>query len=201
MNASTYTQLVQRIRTRARSGPTSTITQTTSWQWYELAWAVLVVGLFATAGRIIDVIVATGLVVTWIAGPAVVVSVVGHLAVIGLEIFPEVAWAVIAMELLLVAPMILELSLLASSREMAIHIATGLLVFTAITATGVWVSVPVGQLSVLLVAVFCVSIGGMYVQYEYSSVDAGADNQPATLAVESSTGSPDHVSASEENSQ
>ena len=197
MNTSTYTQLVQWIRTCARSGPTSTITQTTSWQWYELAWAILVIALFGTAGRLIDLIVAGGLVAAWLVGPAIVVSVVGHLVVIGLEIFPEVAWAVVAMELLLIAPIIIELSLLAPSQKMAIQTAMGIFVFSGITATGVWISVPIGQLGSLLAILFTIGIVGLYVQFELTSTDALTPNQSKSLGVESAKNSTEQGSSSQ----
>lgn len=200
MDTPIHTQLVQWIRTHTRSGPTSTITQATSWQWYELTWAILVVALFGTAGRLIDLIVAGGLVAAWLAGPAIVVSVVGHLAVIGLEIFPEVAWAVVAMELLLIAPIIIELSLLASSQRMAIQTTIGILVFSGITATGVWISVPIGQLGALLAILFTIGIVGLYVQFELTNGNSFIYNPSNTLAAESTKSSTEQGSSSQEDS-
>ena len=201
MDTATHTQPVEWIRTRAQSGPTSTITQATSWQWYELTWAILIVALFGTAGRLIDLIVAGGLVAAWLAGPAIVVSVVGHLAVIGLEIFPEVAWAVVAMELLLIAPIIIELSLVASSQRMAIQTAMGILVFSGITATGVWISVPIGQLGALLAILFTIGIVGLYVQFELTSTDALTPSRSKSLAAESAKNSPEQGSSSQGSNQ
>lgn len=171
MDSNTHTQPLQAIQTRIRSGPTSTITQATSWQWYELTWAILVVALFGTAGRVIDFVVAGGLIATWLAGPAIVESITGHLAVIGLEVFPEVAWAVVAMELLLIAPLIIELGLLAPSRRTAIQTQIGILILPGVTAAGVWISMPMGQLSAILGILFSVGVVVLYLQFGYTNTD------------------------------
>jgi len=181
-------QPLQLIQTRVRSGPTSTITQATSWQWYELIWALLVVALFATAGRVIDVIVAIGLVVAWLAGPAIVVSVAGHLAVIGLGIFPEVAWAIVAMEVLLIAPIIIELSLFAPSQQIALRTAIGIVGFSAITTIGVWISIPMEQLGILLGVFFIIGIFVLYIRFEYDDTEGEMDQRQSAEAVAESIG-------------
>ncbi len=184
MDSNTHTQPLQAIQTRTRSGPTSTITQATTWQWYELTWAILVVALFGTAGRVIDFIVAGGLIITWLAGPAIVVSITGHLAVIGLEIFPEVAWAVVAMELLLIAPLIIELGLLAPSRRTAIQTQIGILMFSGVTAAGVWISIPVRQLSAILGVLFSVGVVVLYLEFGYTNTDDALTAESNENAIE-----------------
>ena len=184
MDSNTHTQPLQAIQTRIRSGPTSTITQATSWQWYELTWAILVVALFGTAGRVIDFVVAGGLIATWLAGPAIVESITGHLAVIGLEVFPEVAWAVVAMELLLIAPLIIELGLLAPSRRTAIQTQIGILILPGVTAAGVWISMPMGQLSAILGILFSVGVVVLYLQFGYTNTDDALTTESNKNALE-----------------
>lgn len=199
MDTTTHIKPLQWIQTRARSGPTSTLNQAASWQWYELAWAVLVVALFGTTGRIIDFIAAGGLVVVWLAAPAIVVSIVGHLIVIGLEIFPEVAWAVVAMELLLIAPIIIELGLLAPSRKVAMQTAIGILILSGSTAVGVWRSMPVGQLGAILAIVFSIGVVVLNIQFGYTSGDRTLSHKQADcIPTGSNKGSIEQPSSSQE---
>ncbi|WP_253739189.1 hypothetical protein [Halohasta salina] len=132
----------------------------------------------------IDFIVAGGLIITWLAGPAIVVSITGHLAVIGLEIFPEVAWAVVAMELLLIAPLIIELGLLAPSRRTAIQTQIGILMFSGVTAAGVWISIPVRQLSAILGVLFSVGVVVLYLEFGYTNTDDALTAESNENAIE-----------------
>lgn len=160
---------------RLRVGPTASLTHAPRWQWYEAVWALLLIALFGTTGRIVEIAVAVGLVGVWLFGPAISAVIAGHLAVIGLGILPSAGWALVATELLLIAPVLIECALLAPTRRSSAQ-ATGLVLgFTAIGTAVIWLTTPLLQAVGLVGVAYVVGVGGVYIQSRSRDSDANAD--------------------------
>lgn len=167
--------------TRLRVGPTASLTHAARWQWYEVVWALLLVALFGTTGRIVEIVVAVGLVGVWLLGPAISAVLAGQLAVIALGILPSAGWALVATELLLIGPVLIECALLARTRRSSAQ-ATGLvLVVTAIATASVWLTTPLLQTAGLVGVAYVVGVGGvsMYIQSRSSDSDTNTSQDPS----------------------
>ncbi|SMP12971.1 hypothetical protein [Halobellus salinus] len=173
---------VTSLWTRLRVGPTASLTHAARWQWYEVAWALLLVALFGTTGRIVEIVVAVGLVGVWLLGPAISAVLAGHLAVIALGILPSAGWALVATELLLIGPVLIECALLAPTRRSSAQ-ATGLvLVVTAIATASVWLTTPLLQTAGLVGVAYVVGVGGVYIQSRSRDSDTNTSQDPSEPA-------------------
>ena len=178
---STNTQAAQSMWARLRSGPTASLTHATRWRWFEAAWAVLLVALFGTTGRLVDLLVAIGLVGAWVILPAIGVVLAGYLAVIALGILPPAGWALIATVLVLTYPLIVEIVLHAPNRTVTGQSTGIILGFTAITTGGLWIALPVAQLNGVIGGLYIVGIAWLSVRSatRESATDAAQHSTPA----------------------
>mgnify|MGYP006914285434 FL=1 len=160
------------VWTRLRVGPTASLTHAARWQWYEAVWALLLIALFGTTGRIVEIAVAVGLVGVWLLGPAISAVLAGHLAVTALGILPSAGWALVATELLLIGPVLIECAILAPTRRSSAQ-ATGLVLgVTAIATASVWLTTPLLQTAGLVGVAYVVGVGGVYMYTQSRSRDS-----------------------------
>ena len=164
---------------RVRAGPTASLTHATRWQWYEAAWAILLVALFGTTGRLVEVGVAVVLVGVWLFAPAISVVLLGHLTVIALGILPPSGWALLATEFALIAPLLIELVLLAPTRRTGSQTTAVVLGFTAIVTAGFWLAAPPVRVAGVVGATYVAGVGLLYVQFQSRNSNTHTDHPPS----------------------
>ena len=147
------------VWTRLKRGPTATLTEATRWQWYEAVWAVSIFAWFGTTGRISEILVAASLVAVWILGPAIGVVVVGHLAVTALEVLPRIVWQLAVTELILVAPVVIELWLVTDDRRVSVQSTLIVLVFTGVATAAIQSAFSLLQVSGALAVGYGIATG------------------------------------------
>jgi len=147
--------LLSFVRRRLREGPNAGLKRDPGWRWPELGWCLLVLAWFGTTGRPMDLLVAAGLIITWIFGPAVGVFIAGHLAILALGLLPALGWALLATEFILIVPLLVELRTVVDTPPLWGVYSGTTTAFVGVATAGLWFEWPLVRTAGVL--------GGLYV--------------------------------------
>lgn len=161
---SMHTRTLRRtLRRRLRGGPNATVKRTPGWRWDEAAWCLIAVGWFGTTGRPRDIAVAAGLILYWVFGPAIGVFVGGNLLILALEILPTAPLPLLATELILFAPIALELNAATTDRTVVATNGAAALLIVGAAVGGTWLEWSMPRLTAVVTGGYILSMVGMHV--------------------------------------
>lgn len=165
MSTSTTT-LRQKLRDQLWSGPNAAVKQTPGWRRTEAVWGLVVLAWFGTTGRPRDIAVAVGLIIYWVFGPAAGVFLGGNLLILALGVLPTALLPLLATELILFIPVVLEVNAATTNRPVvATHNVVALLI-VGTTVVGAWGGWSVGYLIAIITGGYVLGVVGLQVMPE-----------------------------------